>query len=245
MADLFERPEGRALDESRPVKVTRHFTNHAEGSVLMEVGQTRVLCTAMLEDKVPPFMRGEGRGWITAEYAMLPSSTITRKGRDRNRGKIDGRSVEIQRLIGRSLRSVVDLDVLGERTIWIDCDVLQADGGTRTTSITGAFIALYDAVNIMIERGLITKNPITSFVASTSVGIWKDQPILDLCYQEDSHAEVDMNLVMTEDGRIIEIQGTGEQRPFTQSEFTQLMALGQKGIADLIKVQKKSLGVDD
>ncbi len=235
------RDDGRRADEGRPVQVIRHFTKHAQGSVLMNIGQTRVLCTAMVEEKVPPFLRGQGKGWVTAEYEMLPSSTDSRKSRDRNRGKIDGRTVEIQRLIGRSLRSVVDLDALGERTIWIDCDVLQADGGTRTTSITGAYIALCDAVNSLLDEGIIADNPITGQVAATSVGVWNGTPILDLCYAEDSHAEVDMNVVMTDDGRIIEIQGTGEARPFTKDEFSQLMTLAEKGIAALIAEQNAAL----
>lgn len=240
--NTVKRPDGRAFDEGRPVSVTRHFTKYAPGSVLMAVGDTKVICTAMVEDKVPPFMRGEGRGWVTAEYNMIPSATQTRKKRDRN-GKTDGRSVEIQRLIGRALRSVVDMDALGERTIRIDCDVIQADGGTRTTSITGAFIALYDCVQSLIDDGVITENPIKAFVASTSVGVWEEKPILDLCYIEDSHAEVDMNMVMTDAGEIIEIQGTGEARPFTEAEFNTMLALAKKGIHALIDVQKQALGI--
>lgn len=239
----MERIDQRGADELRPVNVTRHFTCNAQGSVLMEVGQTKVICTAMVEEKVPPFMRGEGRGWVTAEYEMLPSSTNTRKSRDRNRGKIDGRSMEIQRLIGRSLRSVVDMEALGERTIWIDCDVIQADGGTRTTSITGAFIAMVDAMMSLKDAGVIETLPINGFVASTSVGIWEGEPILDLCYHEDSAAAVDMNLVLTDEGTIIEIQGTGEERPFTRDEFNALMQLGEKGIAELIAIQKNALGI--
>lgn len=239
----MERIDQRKNDDLRPAKVTRHFTNHAQGSVLMEMGNTRVLCTAMVEEKVPPFMRGEGRGWVTAEYEMLPSSTNTRKSRDRNKGKIDGRSVEIQRLIGRSLRSIVDLEKLGERTIWIDCDVIQADGGTRTTAITGAFIAMYDAMSTLIEAGKLEEIPITGHVASTSVGVWEDGVVLDLCYHEDSSAIVDMNLVMTDGGQIIEIQGTGEARPFTKDEFDEMMSIGEKGISQLIQIQKDALGI--
>jgi ribonuclease PH len=240
---MIGRSDNRRADEGRPVRITRRFTDKTPGSVLMEVGGTRVLCTAMVEEKVPSFMRGEGRGWVTAEYEMLPSSTWPRKSRDRNRGKIDGRTVEIQRLIGRSLRSVVELESLGERTVWIDCDVLQADGGTRTASITGAYIALYDVLADLKARGVIKTMPLTGFVAAVSVGIWQDEPILDLCYAEDSTAEVDMNLVMTDAGELIEIQGTGEARPFTRDEFTQLMALGEKGIAALIAQQKTALGI--
>ena len=242
MADYsIERIDGRLFDEGRPVKITRHFTCHAQGAVLIEVGRTKVICTAMVEDRVPSFMRGEGRGWVTAEYNMLPSSTITRKSRDRN--KVDGRSTEIQRLIGRSLRSVVDLEALGERTIYIDCDVIQADGGTRTASITGAFVALYDALSVLKEAGSISTIPVTSFVAAISVGVWQNCPILDLCYHEDSAADVDMNLIMTADGEIIEIQGTGEARPFTRDEFNVLMRLGEKGISELITEQKKALEI--
>lgn len=237
----LQRIDGRAFNEARPVRVTRHFTCHTPGSVLIETGKTKVICTAMVEDKVPPFMRGEGRGWVTAEYEMLPSSTDTRKSRDRSKGKVDGRTTEIQRLIGRSLRSVVDLDALGERTIWIDCDVIQADGGTRTASITGAFIALYDTLTDLLERKVIKTMPITGFVSAVSVGIWENHPVLDLCYHEDSAAEVDMNIVMTDSGEIIEIQGTGEKRPFTKKEFEQLLELGELGIAQLITIQKKVL----
>lgn len=238
----IKRPDGRACDEGRPVTITRHYTKYAPGAVLIAVGDTKVLCTAMVEEKVPPFMRGEGRGWVTAEYNMLPSATPERKRRDRN-GKTDGRSVEIQRLIGRSLRSVVDMDALGERTIRIDCDVLQADGGTRTASITGAFVALYDSASALMEDGLIRDNPIMDFVASISVGVWENVPILDLCYIEDSNALVDMNLVMTEDGEIVEIQGTGEKRPFTESEFSTMLNYAKAGIASLIDAQKQALGL--
>jgi ribonuclease PH len=197
----------------------------------------------MIDETVPPFMRGEGRGWVTAEYSMLPSSTQTRKKRDRN-GKTDSRSIEIQRLIGRSLRSIVDLNKLGERTIKIDCDVIQADGGTRTASITGSFVALYDAVQFLLEKELILANPITSFVASVSVGIYQETPILDLCYDEDSNAIVDMNVVMTEKGEFIEIQGTGEARPFTNDELLALLSLAKKGILNLISNQKDALGIE-
>ncbi len=237
----YQRIDERKVDELRPMKVTRHFIKHAQGSVLIEVGNTKVICTAMVEEKVPRFLKGQKKGWITAEYEMLPGSTNTRKSRDRNRGKVDGRTMEIQRLIGRSLRSVIDLKKLGERTIWIDCDVIQADGGTRTASITGAFIALQDALTSLMEKGTIKENPITNFVAATSVGIHKGNIIVDLCYEEDSNAEVDMNMVMTEKGEIIEIQGTGEERPFTKEEFQQLLALGEESIKKIIDFQKETL----
>jgi ribonuclease PH len=237
----YQRIDERKVDELRPMKVTRHFIKHAQGSVLIEVGNTKVICTAMVEEKVPRFLKGQKKGWITAEYEMLPGSTNTRKSRDRNRGKVDGRTMEIQRLIGRSLRSVIDLKKLGERTIWIDCDVIQADGGTRTASITGAFIALQDALTSLMEKGTIKENPITNFVAATSVGIHKGNVIVDLCYEEDSNAEVDMNMVMTEKGEIIEIQGTGEERPFTKEEFQQLLALGEESIKKIIDFQKETL----
>jgi ribonuclease PH len=237
------RKDGRSFDEGRPVYIKRHVTKYAPGSVLIKTGDTAVLCTAMVDETVPSFMRGEGRGWVTAEYSMLPSSTQTRKKRDRN-GKTDSRSIEIQRLIGRSLRSIVDLNKLGERTIKIDCDVIQADGGTRTASITGSFVALYDAVQFLLEKEILLSNPITSFVASVSVGIYQDKPILDLCYDEDSNAMVDMNVVMTEKGEFIEIQGTGEARPFTNDELLTLLSLAKKGINNLIFSQKDALGIE-
>ncbi|MGL4606110.1 MAG: ribonuclease PH [Eubacteriaceae bacterium] len=237
----FTRVDGRKAEELRPMTVIRNFTKHAQGSVLIEVGHTKVICTAMIEDKVPPFLKGQKQGWITAEYEMLPASTNTRKSRDRNRGKIDGRTMEIQRLIGRSLRSVIDLKKLGERTIWIDCDVIQADGGTRTAAITGSFMALYDALEKSIQEKVITEMPITNFIAATSVGVHNGNVILDLCYEEDSEAEVDMNMVMTDAGEIIEIQGTGEARPFTKDELQKLLALGEAGINELIQFQKKNL----
>lgn len=235
------RIDGRQRDELRPMAVTRNFIKHAQGSVLIEVGDTRVICTAMIEEKVPPFLKGQKQGWVTAEYEMLPASTNTRKSRDRNRGKIDGRTMEIQRLIGRSLRSVIDLSKLGERTIWIDCDVIQADGGTRTSAITGAFIALHDALTGMVKNGQIKEMPITSFVAATSVGIHQGEPLVDLCYVEDSNAEVDMNMVMTEKGEIIEIQGTGEERPFNKEELAKLLSLGEASIKQIIDFQKETL----
>jgi ribonuclease PH len=235
------RIDGREVHELRPMAVIRHFIKHVQGSVLIEVGDTKVICTAMVEDKVPPFLKGQKKGWITAEYEMLPGSTNVRKSRDRNRGKIDGRTMEIQRLIGRSLRSVIDLNLLGERTIWIDCDVIQADGGTRTAAITGSFMALYDALAEMVETGKIKEMPITSFVAATSVGIHQGEVLVDLCYEEDSSAEVDMNMVMTEEGEIIEIQGTGEERPFKKDELQKMLALGEESIKKIIAFQKETL----
>jgi ribonuclease PH len=234
----MERNDGRKADELRPIRVTRNFIRHAQGSVLIETGNTKVICTAMVEDKVPPFLKGQKKGWITAEYDMLPASTNTRKSRDRNRGKIDGRTMEIQRLIGRSLRSIVDLEQLGERTIWIDCDVIQADGGTRTAAITGSFLALHDALSDLIEKEKIKAMPITNFVAATSVGIFEGEAIVDLCYEEDSNAEVDMNMVMTETGEIIEIQGTGEERPFKKEELQKMLELGEASIKKIIAFQK-------
>jgi ribonuclease PH len=237
----MERNDGRKADEMRPIRVTRNFIRHAQGSVLIETGNTKVICTAMVEDKVPPFLKGQKKGWITAEYDMLPASTNSRKSRDRNRGKIDGRTMEIQRLIGRSLRSIVDLERLGERTIWIDCDVIQADGGTRTAAITGSFMALYEAMQKLKEQGLIEEIPITQFVAATSVGIYQEQVIVDLCYEEDSAADVDMNLVMTENGEMIEIQGTGEERPFKKDELQKLLEIGEENILKIIAFQKNTL----
>jgi ribonuclease PH len=238
----MNRVDERRFDEKRPVKITRNFTIYAEGSVLIEIGNTKVICTASIDDKVPPFLKGAGQGWITSEYGMLPGSTQTRKQRDSSRGKVDGRSIEIQRLIGRALRSIVDLKALGERTIWIDCDVIQADGGTRTASITGAFIALVDAINKLDNTIGFEKYPIRDYVAAISVGVMKDEEILDLCYEEDSNAQVDMNIVMTEEGQFVEIQGTGEERPFSRDEMNTLLELGEKGIRELIKEQKNALG---
>lgn len=238
----MERLDGRRPDQLRAVQITRNFTKYAEGSVLIETGQTKVICTASVEDKIPGWLRGQDQGWITAEYAMLPRSTHSRSQRESMRGKIGGRTMEIQRLIGRSLRSVVDLKRLGEQTIIIDCDVIQADGGTRTASITGAFIALVDAINWMIEHNKLAISPIYNFLAATSVGIVDGTPILDLCYEEDSKAQVDMNIIMTGDGKIIEIQGTGEEAPFTRDQLNQLYTLGEKGVSKLIGYQKDVLG---
>lgn len=238
----MERIDGRELDQLRPVKITRNYLKHAEGSVLIEMGDTKVICTASVEEKVPPFLKGQGRGWVTGEYGMLPRSTEVRKPRDSTRGKVDGRTMEIQRLIGRALRSVVDLDALGEITVFIDCDVIQADGGTRTASITGAFVALADAFGKLLEQGKISKMPLNSFVAAVSVGIKDSTVMLDLNYAEDSTCQVDMNIVMTDKGQLVEIQGTGEEKPFTRQEMEQMLAYGEKGIMELIELQKQSLG---
>ena len=238
------RIDGRKNDQVRHTKVTRNYIKHAEGSVLIEVGDTKVICTASIEDKVPPFLKGSGEGWITAEYNMLPRSTATRKVRDIARLKLDGRTMEIQRLIGRALRSVVDLKALGEKTIWIDCDVIQADGGTRTTSITGAFIALVDAVNKIHKQKSFKVYPIRKFVCATSVGIVGEEKLLDLCYEEDSNAKVDMNIIDTDDGEFVEIQGTGEEAPFTRSELNEILNLGEKGIKQMIQLQKDCLKMD-
>ena len=238
------RIDGRKNDQVRHTKVTRNYIKHAEGSVLIEVGDTNVICTASIEDKVPPFLKGTGEGWITAEYNMLPRSTATRKVRDIARLKLDGRTMEIQRLIGRALRSVVDLKALGEKTIWIDCDVIQADGGTRTTSITGAFIALVDAVNKIHKQKSFKVYPIRKFVCATSVGIVGEEKLLDLCYEEDSNAKVDMNIIGTDDGQFVEIQGTGEEAPFTRSELNEILDLGEKGIKQMIQLQKDCLKMD-
>lgn len=238
------RIDGRKNDQVRHTKVTRNYIKHAEGSVLIEVGDTKVICTASIEDKVAPFLKGSGEGWITAEYNMLPRSTATRKVRDIARLKLDGRTMEIQRLIGRALRSVVDLKALGEKTIWIDCDVIQADGGTRTTSITGAFIALVDAVNKIHKQKSFKVYPIRKFVCATSVGIVGEEKLLDLCYEEDSNAKVDMNIIGTDDGEFVEIQGTGEEAPFTRSELNEILNLGEKGIKQMIQLQKDCLKMD-
>lgn len=233
------RIDGRKKDETRKIKITRNFIKNADGSVLIEVGNTRVICTASIENKVPPFLKDKNKGWITAEYGMLPRSTEKRMIRESSSGKVGGRTMEIQRLIGRALRAVVDLKQLGERTIWIDCDVIEADGGTRTASITGAFIAINDAVYNAIRNGLIEKNPITNYLAAISVGILDNEPLLDLCYTEDSSAQVDMNVVMTEDDKIVEIQGTAESSPFSTKTLNELMSMANKGIKHIIKIQKE------
>ena len=231
---------GRAADALRAVRITRRFTVHAEGSVLVEFGQTRVLCTASVEEKVPPHKRGSGEGWVTAEYGMLPRATHTRGDREAARGKQSGRTQEIQRLIGRSLRAVFDLSKLGERTIHLDCDVIQADGGTRTASITGAFVAAQDAVSWLLERGMLSESPIVQPVAAVSVGIAAGQPLLDLDYAEDSACDTDMNVVMTGAGHFIEVQGTAEGAAFSRNELDALLALAEKGIAELIDLQRRS-----
>ncbi len=237
------RPSGRKPDELRAVRIQRGFTRHAEGSVLVEFGDTRVLCTASVEEKVPPFLRESGRGWVTAEYGMLPRSTNTRTDREAARGKQSGRTQEIQRLIGRSLRAVVDLASLGQRTITVDCDVLQADGGTRTAAITGAFVALHDAVGFLKNKNLITTSPIRDFVAAISVGVHAGTPVLDLDYAEDSKCDCDMNVVMTGAGGFVEVQGTAEGEAFSRAELDRLLALAQGGIARLVQLQKSALGI--
>lgn len=237
------RKDGRENDQLRPVQIETHFVKHPEGSVLISVGDTRVICSATIEDRVPPFMRGKGKGWITAEYAMLPRATEQRNIRESSKGKVSGRTMEIQRLIGRALRSVMDLDQIGERTIWVDCDVIQADGGTRTASITGAFVAVVLAFQNGIERKLFHKMPVKDFLAATSVGIdAKLGAVLDLCYEEDSSAEVDMNVVMTGNGRFVELQGTGEEATFSNDELQALLGLAEKGINELVDCQKEALG---
>ena len=235
------RPSGRANDELRAVRFTRGFTRHAEGSVLVEFGQTRVLCTASVEETVPPFLRGKGQGWVTAEYGMLPRATHTRSPREAAKGKQTGRTQEIQRLIGRALRAVVDLKGLGERTITIDCDVIQADGGTRTASITGGYVALADAISFLKKKKLITKNPLHGQVASVSVGIYQGTPILDLDYAEDSNAETDMNVVMNDGGAFIEVQGTAEGHAFRREELDAMLALAESGIRELMAKQHEAL----
>ncbi len=237
----FQRGDGRLPDQMRPVKLTRGFTIHAEGSVLVEFGATRVLCTASVEEKVPGHKRGSGEGWVTAEYGMLPRSTHTRSDREAARGKQSGRTQEIQRLIGRSMRSVFDLKLLGERTIQLDCDVLQADGGTRTASITGAWVAAFDAVSKLMAQGKLVKSPILAPVAAISVGIVQGTPLLDLEYTEDSACDTDMNVVMTGAGHFVEVQGTAEGAPFSRSEMNALLALAEKGITELMELQRQCL----
>ncbi len=225
----------------RNIKIEMNYLDNPDGSVLIQMGKTKVICTAMIEDRVPFFLNNQGRGWITAEYSMLPGSTDRRKARDITRGKIDGRSQEIQRLIGRSLRTAVDMSKLGERTIWVDCDVIQADGGTRTAAITGGFMAMVIAINKLFEENKIKTNPILNFIAAVSVGISEDGAILDMCYEEDHKAIVDMNLVMTEEKQFIEIQGTGEERSFTREELDKILDLAEIGIEELIQIQKSEL----
>jgi len=235
------RPDGRRADEMRAVSITRDFLRHAEGSVLITVGETKVICTASVEDRVPQFLRETGQGWVTAEYGMLPRSTKTRTPRETSGGRPSGRTFEIQRLVGRSLRGVTDLSALGERTIWIDCDVIQADGGTRTAAISGAFVALADALHILRQDGRIKTLPLKDFVAATSVGIVDGEVVLDLCYAEDSIAEVDMNVVMTGAGKYIEVQGTAEETPFEPSQLDAMLQVAANGIRDLVALQRKLL----
>lgn len=237
----MQRPSGRHPDQLRKISLVREYTRHAEGAVLVCFGDTKVICTASVEDGVPRFLKGEGRGWITAEYGMLPRSTGSRMGREAARGKQGGRTVEIQRLIGRSLRSAVDLARLGEYTITIDCDVIQADGGTRTASITGACVALVDALRYMQRNKMISADPLLGMVASVSVGIYNGTPVLDLDYPEDSTADTDMNIVMTDSGGLIEIQGTAEKEPFTEAQFAAMFTLAKKGIAELHAIQRSVL----
>jgi len=234
------RPDGRNADQLREVKITRRYTDQAPGSVLYQSGKTVVLCTACVDPKVPDFLEGKGQGWVTAEYGMLPGSTHTRKPRERN--KVDGRTYEIQRLLGRALRAVVDRELLGERTLWVDCDVLQADGGTRTAGITAAWIAVHDALRWLEGEGIhFARFPLSDRIAAVSVGVVSGEPRLDLCYVEDAKAEVDLNLVMTGDGRIVEVQGTAEGKPFTEARLGELMALGKKGILELIRKQEEAV----
>jgi ribonuclease PH len=235
------RPSGRRPDQLRNIRLARHYTCHAEGSVLVEFGQTRVICTASVETSVPPFLRGKKQGWVTAEYGMLPRSTGERMAREAARGKQSGRTQEIQRLIGRSLRAAVDLQKLGENSITIDCDVIQADGGTRTASITGACVALADACRLMVDRGQISENPMTGMVASVSVGIVEGVPVLDLDYPEDSTAHTDMNVVMNDQGGFIEVQGTAEGAAFSNEEFQAMLNLARQGIDELLQAQRQSL----
>lgn len=238
----YKRVDNRAFDQMRNIKITRNYTKYSQGSVLIEFGDTKVICTASVEDGVPPFLKGSGEGWISAEYSMLPSATEKRKKRDSSRGKIDGRSHEIQRLIGRSIRSVVDTSKLGERTIWLDCDVIQADGGTRTASITGAFVAVCDALYSLVESKEIKRMPLNTLLSAVSVGLVDSNPMLDLCYVEDSSAECDMNVVMNHRGEFVEIQGTGESRPFKRAELDRLIDLAVIGNREIMRAQREALG---
>ena len=236
------RSNGREANERRPMKLTVNVNKYAEGSVYIEVGDTKVMCTATVEEKVPMFMKGQGKGWVTAEYSMLPRATQTRNQRESARGKLSGRTMEIQRLIGRSLRSVVDLQALGERSVTIDCDVIQADGGTRTTSITGAFVARALAMHKIVQKHALPVFPITDYIASVSVGIVGQETLLDLNYDEDSKAMVDMNVVMTGRGQFVEVQGTGEENPFSREDLDRMLALAEKGIREMIEQQREALG---
>ncbi len=240
-----KRVDGRKHDELRPINIIRDYTKYAEGSVLIENGDTKVITTVSVEDGVPYFLRGENQGWLTAEYSLLPGSTQSRTIRASAKGKISGRTREIQRLIGRSLRAVVDLEKFGEMTLWVDCDVIQADGGTRTASVTGAYVALVDAVKELVENDKLKEPPLKGFLAATSVGIVDGEVLLDLCYTEDSQAQVDMNVVMTSKGEIVEIQGTAEQEPFAREEMNEMINLAEKGIMGLIEEQKQTLEIDN
>lgn len=235
------RLDGRANDQLRPIKITRNFIKYAEGSCLIEMGDTKVICTASVEDKVPPFLKNTGQGWVTAEYGMLPRSCETRTMRDTSKGQVNGRSQEIQRLVGRSIRSIADMGAWGERTIWLDCDVIQADGGTRTASITGSFIAFLDACALMKKDGIVKKLPYADLLSAISVGVVMSEELLDLNYKEDSNASVDMNVVMTSAGRIVEVQATAEGAPFTRNRFNNLMDLAQKGTSEIIKAIKETM----
>lgn len=239
----IQRPSGRVADALRPVVISRHFTKHAEGSVLIEFGDTRVICTASIEDKVPGFLKGKGQGWLTAEYGMLPRSTHTRMDREAAKGKQSGRTQEIQRLIGRSLRAAFDLNAFGERTLHFDCDVIQADGGTRTAAISGAMVAAFDAFSKLVANGVIAQVPLKHFVAAVSVGVYQGLPVLDLDYSEDSNCDTDMNVVMTDAGHFIEVQGTAEGAAFDRDTMNQLLDLAESGISDLIALQKQVLGL--
>jgi len=236
------RSDSRGAGELRPVKMTPHYLMHPEGSVLIEAGRTKVICTASIEERVPPFLRNSGKGWVTAEYGMLPRATSTRTTREATSGKVGGRTQEIQRLIGRSLRAVTKLEALGERSVWVDCDVIQADGGTRTASITGSYVALVLALRTLVKRGVLSQVPVQDHVAAISVGIVDGVPLLDLAYDEDSKADVDMNIIKTSDGRYIEIQGTAETTPFGRDRLYDMLAMADAGIAELVEIQKQALG---
>lgn len=237
------RADKRKVNELRKVKIETDYVKHPEGSVLISFGDTKVICNASVEERVPPFLRGQGKGWITAEYSMLPRATEQRNIRESSKGKVSGRTMEIQRLIGRALRAVVDLDKIGERTVWVDCDVIQADGGTRTASITGAFVAVVLALGKLVDKKAIKQLPISDFLTAISVGVLPDgKEILDLCYEEDSKAHVDMNVIMTGNGEFVELQGTGEEATFTMSQLQKMLSLAQEGVEDLIKLQKDSIG---